>query len=391
MIEPSRWSNDTETIRQRILSKTDTKLVEQLTALKAFLISEEKLFTGTRSKDWLQTLIDKFNGIDKDGEDINSYISNFIKRIDSGEIKTIGAINYVKGVVRSFKGFQGVFNRYQGIYTDKEIVKYNELKKTLRSYKRIDFRDINMGFYRDFVKYLSDEEYEVNTIGRFIKQLKRIMRQAKREKKHNNLEYEDFAVVSTESHAIYLTLDEIDKIWNYKCEGEREEIARDCFVVLCETGLRISDYRKIEIRGDMIDIYQKKTSGKVVIPLTSRMKEILKKYNGVVPYIHENYVNEYIKTIAFRAGLTDKVTWMGQEKGMKLEKGLPKWSLISCHTGRRSMATNLKKAGVDIKDISTLLGHRSIKTTENYIKTTKYETAEKLSQLPFFNRNLKIV
>jgi site-specific recombinase XerD len=392
-IEPERWSNETETVRQRKLTDTDRALIQKLDELKAYVKNEDKLFVGERTTTWLQGIVNKFHGLGTGNEDLNSYVSDFIKRMDSGELKNKGAINYVKGVVRSFRGFQGVFRRYQGMYTDEEISKYTKDKKELRPFKPVDFADITESFYRDFVKYLSDEEYEVNTIGRFIKQLKQIMHRALIEKKHNNREYEEFNVVTSESHAIYLTLEEIDKLWLHKCDSEREEIARDCFIVLCETALRISDYEKISIgiRGNFIDIYQKKTSVQVSIPLTSRMRVILQKYNGKLPYIHENYVNKYIKTVAFREGLIDKVTWIAQKKGMKFEKSAAKWTLVMCHTGRRSAATNMHLAGVDLKDISVILGHKSIKTTERYIKSTIYDTANRLLKHSYYNRNLNVV
>lgn len=393
LVESSRWSNDTESIRQRRLTDEDEILISSLSSLRDHINSENRLYPGARSKAWLQETIDKYHGISETGQNLNAYISDFIKRIDSGELKNTGAINYVPGVVRAFKGFQGVFNRYQGIYTDKEKKKYKEEKKSLRPLKLIDFSDIDMTFYRNFVKYLSDEDYEINTAGRFIKHLKHIMHRALLEKKHNNREYEEFTVVSSESHAIYLTLDEIEKIYRYNCDDKRQELARDCFIVLCETALRISDYKKINIgiRGKFIDIYQTKTSDRVVIPLTARMGELLTKYKGKLPYIHENYVNEYIKTVAFRAGLTDKVTWIAQEKGMKFEKSAAKWSLVTCHTGRRSAATNMYLAGIPPIDIMKITGHRTERSFLKYIKTTEEETAERLSRHPFFNQNLKVV
>jgi integrase len=393
LVETQRWSNDTETIRQRKLSDNDRKLISRLSSLRTYLDSEVRISAiGPKSKDWLQSLINKFHNVtSEDHNGLNGYIQIFIDKIDSGEVKNTGALNYAKGVVRAFKGFQGVFNRYQGMYSEKEIKRYQENKKKLRDVCAVDFDDINLEFYRSFVKYLSDEGYGVNTIGRFIKHLKHIMHRALIEKKHSNREFEEFIVVTEDSHAIYLTTDEIEKLYIYKCEDPRQELARDCFIVLCETALRISDYKKINIgiRGRFIDIFQTKTSGKVVIPLTARMEQILEKYKGKLPYIHENYVNEYIKTIAFRCGLTDRVTWVTQEKGLKHETSAQKWSLVTCHTGRRSAATNMYLAGIKPIDIMKITGHKTEKSFLKYIRITEEETARNLAKHPYFN-NLRV-
>jgi integrase len=390
LVETSRWSNQTETIRQRIHSDKDKRLIKDLSELKEF-IKDEACLKGIKDKKWLEEILRKFHSAKSGSESLNGYISKFINRIESGELKTNSGANYTIGTVKAIKGFQGAFNRYQGVYTPKEVKKYAEDKKPLRKKKTIDFEGINTKFYHDFVKYLTDEGYKLNTIGRFVKELKMIMHQAFIEKKHQSREYEEFTVFSESGHAVYLSLDEIDRIYNYKCSG-REELARDCFIVLCETALRISDYKQIdvnikEIKGrKFIDLFQKKTSVRVIIPLTHLMNEILKKYKGRLPYIHEVYVNKYIKTVCFNCGIKDMISWPAQKKGLKYTARAEKWTLISCHTGRRSAVSNMRHVGgMTYEDIMKITGHKDPRTVRGYDRETQEEAAIKIAQLPYFN------
>lgn len=41
---------------------------------------------------------------------------------------------------------------------------------------------------------------------------------------------------------------------------------------------------------------------------------------------------------------------------------------VSSHSGRRTFATNLVESGIDIKALSTLMGHSSVSTTAHYVQ-----------------------
>jgi integrase len=249
---------------------------------------------------------------------------------------------------------------------------------------------------------LTNEGYALNTIGRFIKSLKLIMRKSLEvDKLHTNQEfkYESFHGISEKTHSIYLTRDELDQIYTKDLSlSPREELARDAFIVLCETCLRISDYKKIDINirniegKRFIDISQTKTGTPVIIPLTPRFEEIWKKYGNKLPQIPEQYVNKYIKTVAFSCGITEEINWEGVKFGKKYPRSAKKWEIITCHTGRRTACTNMYKAGISLTDIRKISGHSSDKQLLEYIRISSEETALKLANHPYYkDSNLKIV
>ena len=100
-----------------------------------------------------------------------------------------------------------------------------------------------------------------------------------------------FRGFSSKSFSVYLTESELDKIYNIDLSKQPElDIVRDAFCVLCETALRISDYPKADqnIKTDedgtkLLCITQQKTGKSIIIPVSVRLQEILKKYNGSLP------------------------------------------------------------------------------------------------------------
>ncbi|MEI6049104.1 MAG: tyrosine-type recombinase/integrase [Bacteroidota bacterium] len=406
-VNPKQWSNTTQTIKQRIRSDADEKFIKELKNLYDNIEIEGKNYHGEYSKEWLQDVIYKYhNKKTADAKTLNEYTSKFIDDAKKGERKNKSSMNLAPGTIRILEGFKRIFGIYQGIYSEKdikEIEKKNESLKedkkpliTLRPVKKVDFENINIDFYNSFVNFLSDEGYSLNTQGRFIKGLKMMMKKSLQEKLHSNrdFQFESFRGISAESFSISLTPDELDKIYKYDLsqpENKRQELARDAWFILYETCLRISDYSKIEVNiriiesKRIIDIYQTKTNRRVLIPLTARFEAIWNKYEGKLPKIPDQYINKYIKTIAFLCGITEVVRWPVVQYGKTFERTAKKYEKISCHSARRSGATILYKEGVPISDIMILLGHHTEKQTKEYIKISAEEAVLRLSEHPHYS------
>jgi len=394
-VNPGKWSNKKQNFKHRDITEDETKLIGKLKKLKSHVETEVLNRFEDISQVWLEYIINKFHNIkDSEAKTLNQYISKFITEAETGIKKNKSSMDFAPGTVRIFKGFQLIFNEYQGVYTEKRKAKRIEAGKKLRTKKiEIDFDDINDSFYNSFVNFLTEEEYARNTMGRFVKSLKIIMKKALKEELHNNTKFSDFEILTEGSHAIYLTNAELDKIYQYDLSKEnRLDLARDTFIILCETALRISDYKKISVnirtidKKKFIDVSQTKTGTKVIIPLTPRFQAIWEKHGNKLPYIPEQYVNEFIKSICFRCGITDKVKWETAKFGKKFETEKEKYKLVTCHTARRTACSNMYLAGIPLKDIREISGHSSDKQLLEYIRVTKEQTAVKLSDHEYFNR-----
>jgi len=105
--------------------------------------------------------------------------------------------------------------------------------------------------------------------------------------------------------------------------------------------------------------------------------DIFKKYernrNRLPNAISNQKFNEYLKEVCKLAGLTEK----GR---LSTEPNLELWECVSSHTARRSMATNYYLQGFPTVDLMKITGHTTEKVFLNYIKSTKLDTAKRLSK-----------
>lgn len=125
---------------------------------------------------------------------------------------------------------------------------------------------------------------------------------------------------------------------------------RDLFLMQCYTGLAYSDlmefdWRRVdEERGRMILRGRRRKTGiEFMVVLTEKALEILERYEYTLPKISNAQYNLRLKVVADAAGI-DKP--------------------IASHWGRRTCGMYLLNHGVRMEVVSKVLGHSSIRTTE---------------------------
>lgn len=335
-------------------------------------------------------------------ETLNGYIDRFIREAKDGNRLTDKKTRFSYSYTHSLTGFQAQFNVYQGIYTDKQLEELRERGETPRKKHVLNFDDINIDFYNDFIRFFYDKKYSPNTVGKHIKSLKTIMGSAKNEGLHRNVvtKSKSFKAISVDVQTIYLTGSEIQRMYELDLSAIPEyDLARDVFLVGCYTAQRFSDYsrispeniRTLENGRRVIDLIQQKTGERVTVPIRHEPESILKKYNYRLPKTYGQKVNVRIKEIAADAGITEMVAIELNKGGMRVKSKARKCDLVVTHTARRSGCTNMYLAGIPPIDIMKISGHRSEREFMKYIRVTKEQTAINLSNHPYFVGNpLKI-
>lgn len=308
---------------------------------------------------------------------LNTYIDKYLIEIGNGTRLTNKAEKYKAGTVKAVKGFVALFKRFQSFKN-----------------KQYDFNDITIDFYNQFTGYLTTLNYSPNTIGRHIKHLKAIMHQAREEGHHKNTEIDNkaFRILTKKVDNIYLSEEELQKMYKLDLSHKPNyNLARDVFLVGCYTAQRYSDYSRINknsIKGNFIELIQKKTQEKVIIPIRPQLREILEKYDYTLPKSYEQKVNKYIKEVGKLAGIDEIIETENTRGGLIVKANTPKHDLIKTHTARRSGATNMYLAGIPSIDIMKITGHKTESEFLKYIKVSKAETAQSLAMHPYFNKPL---
>src|SRR6218665_417455 len=264
---------------------------------------------------------------------------------------------------------------------------FERLKKV-----KLTFDKIDLTCYNNLIAHcITDLNLSTNSIGNIIKNLKTFLHSAFEEGIHQNLIYRSryFRKPSEDSEAIYLNEDELFLIKTAIMPNRHLDNVRDLFLLACYTGVRSQDYDKLNKQslingGTMLKVRTEKTDEEVIIPLHTIAKSILDKYKGTPRLISNQKFNKYIKEVCRIVGLTDSVMLTRTCGGKKIKTTSEKCDVVSSHTARQSFSTNAYKAGVPTLAIMAITGHRTEKVFLKYVKVTKEEHANLVSQHGFF-------
>jgi integrase len=255
--------------------------------------------------------------------------------------------------------------------------------------KSLSWKSADYQYYLELVDYLKEKRLKASTIDKIIKNLKVFLSQAdlmdgievcqdfKKTVSGRSL----FAKVDKEeTDHVYLTESEIQQITNADMPDERLGEIRDLFIVQCWTGLRISDLSRLErgnIKNGLLTIKTKKTKESVVIPVTEELQEVLNKYPERLPEPPSSqHFNRQLKIICKLAGIDEPTMAETKRNGMTVIAPVPKYELVTSHTGRRSFATNLYRRGIPSSQLMFLTGHKTEAAFMKYIKVSKVDNAK---------------
>lgn len=153
-----------------------------------------------------------------------------------------------------------------------------------------------------------------------------------------------------------LTQEELDNLTLVSLTGPKDK-ARDLFVFSAYTGLAHADLMKFNFNTMteqengiyFIDGSRVKTGTSFYTPILPPAMAILKKYNYTLPRMSDQKCNLYLHVV---------------EAELEFHKPL------TMHVGRHTFATLALDHDVDVTDVSRMLGHKNLKTTQVYAKVT---------------------
>ncbi|GAB3689166.1 hypothetical protein GCM10027592_05180 [Spirosoma flavus] len=305
--------------------------------------------------------------VEVDREPFTAFIERFVGLAEDGKRLNAKNTRYSRFTLASYRVLKGLLDEYH-----------------TSTGNPIDYDAYNLTFYHSFKIWLTNRGLTLNYVGCLLKNLKILLKQAHADGLHTNtiFQHRDFRKFSEDVDSVYLSDDELTTIFTLNLTATPGlDRARDLFLIGCYTGLRFSDFSELRPEnithsGRTLTCRTQKTAERVVIPLNSKVRAILEKYNGVPPQpISNQRLNEHLKELGKRAGIKERVEITRTEGGSRKTRYVEKWELIGTHTARRSFATNAYLAKVDPIQIMKITGHRSEKMLLRYIKVSSEQNA----------------
>ena len=251
-----------------------------------------------------------------------------------------------------------------------------------------DWEGVDAAFYARTRGRMEEGAYSHNTIANAFSAICVVMKAGLIAGYHKNTDFQQFRKPYEGTDAIYLSQSEVDTLWGLDLSKRpRYQKARDLFILGCYTAARFSDYSRItaeNIQNGNIVFVQKKTGGRVVVPLSPRAREVLERYGWTAPYVGYNQFCKDIKEVCRLAGITEAVKVTRSRGAGRVEEVHPKYELVSSHTARRTGATLLAQTGISLKSLMLITGHKTLTSLEKYLRLTGEENANALRDNPFF-------
>lgn len=360
------------------LKTAETKIVEMFLAhcnsLGRFPDAEESKVLHSAISDVLknrQPSISKAPKLSKPSNLI-SYMYSYI-----GDVIATPARRLLKGKPYKKRSVQSFLNTLNILIEFKEgnTITFKDflLPTTVKGLPVLKFDDVNMEFYESLRLFLGSRGLGVSYFGSQIKYIKKFMNEAMIEGLHSAVEWKDkrFVKQSATADNEALTIEQLRTLREYDFSDRPVfDNARDLFLVGCWTGLRYSDYSRLNVTdhvdGDFIDILTKKTGEQVVVPILKELRKILDKYaekrTGITadgnnaPYINENTGTWFVSAIdtQIRAIIPKK----REKEGYHKDAVSGEWIIKGTPTGFPRAISDVKLNDY-IKKICRIVGENS--------------------------------
>ena len=313
------------------------------------------------------------------------YRTSLIKGIPLREDEIIGCIeNRTLPVVEKhfFGALDEFVSTHKTIRAKSTITKYKSCIQFIKEFEKttgygLGFESIDQSFIEAFREYAYTERNTMNNYySKLIAFLKTFMNWASKRGYHDNSAYQKFKRQEDDIEVIYLTMDELMRLFHHDFESKRLGCVRDAYCFACFTGLRYSDLRKLRpsnVFGDHLRLTIQKTKRTDhIIPLNKMAKEILTKYQGTIyepiPKISGQKFNEYIKECCEKVGIDQQMTITRYIGRRRIDKTAPKYDLITSHTARKTFVTNSLVLGMNEKVVKNITGHKDDVSFMKYLK-----------------------
>ena len=285
-----------------------------------------------------------------------------------------------------------------GLKAPKTLHKYKSVYQHVNDFLRFHYhvsdialKEIEPSFISDFEIYLKTEKHLAhNTVNIYVKPIMMLMHRAHENGWVVRYPFGEYKIGKAEVDKGFLTKNELQAMMNLPIQNPQRCLVRDLFIFCCFTGISYIDLKNLRkenivknpVDGSLwIHTHRQKTGVAENVKLMPLPLEILKKYDGLCEDDHvfavPNFtsISSRLNTVAKLCGIKKHLTW---------------------HMSRHTMATVVCLAnGMPLEVVSSVLGHKSIESTQIYARITQEKLgceidtlASKLSKIEQFVPNL---
>jgi integrase len=363
-----------------------------------------KIVSRVLPKYWATTLRNKKNipqyvkasrasEIDNDADLINKKlyefkngVAEYLKEYEKHKIPITRDIvkDYFNGKINVYDARMDFFKAWDEYLiwgTEVKGKKYNSTRgikttgELLRSFQDdtgivLSFENIDLELYTKLRIYILDDKgYSFNYLASTIRRFKAFLNSDYAAKFYKWVEHRKFKTEEVVGTLVYLTNEELSKLYRHQFKNPKHDRVRDSFVFACLTGLRISDWNSLtraNIVGDRLIRKIQKTGKQIELPLLPEAMGILKKYEHqykALPKISAQKFNDYIKEACKEVGINAPVEVEPIRKG-EAKLVFPKYKLIGSHVARKTFVSGMVKRGFQIElimEFATISDHRTLK------------------------------
>lgn len=289
-------------------------------------------------------------------------------------------------------------------------VSYNCAKNSLVKFApNIMFRDITPELLTNYERHMLAKGNSKTTISIYLRSLRSLFNAAISNNdilstlypfRRNEYERDKYEIPEGNNIKKAMDLGDIKKVFSYKTDkGSNKDMAKDYWVFIYLTsGLNVKDlcllqYKNIE--GEILKFIRAKTAHQkkektIQAVLNPKALYIIKKWGNkkkdgntfIFPVLVGNETPERQRQLIQQ--LTHLINDHMKIIGENLKITLP----ITTYTARHSFATVLKRSGASTELISEMLGHNSLRTTQNYLASFESRTLKETTKaLTAFKRD----
>ncbi len=360
VVNPKYWSQSNEKVKKPKDDEQDNKYISINERISLFRQAADAAIN---------------NALRDDIQITEAYLKNNIFNVSGKQRKTN---------MTFFEVLDEYIESSKAVRANRTIVCYGTFKNFLLDFEKdtkykVDLHAINFKFFDNlrtyaFVKRKAKDNY----FAKIISNLKAFLTWCQKRGYVKDFTYKEFKAVEREKDVIYLTLDELMILLNFKFESPKRARARDLFCFMCFTGMRVSDLRNLKkenIKDGQIFKTIVKTHKTEVIPLNQFAQAILAKYEHLeitpLPKLSSQKLNDHIKDCCEEAEINTRVHYVDYSGGKAREHSEPKWKLITNHTARKTFITNSIVLGMNTKTIKDITGHKKDSVFNKYVKISE--------------------